>query len=76
MLCGNLKRDSALGLIMKKFFMRLKLRKFTDDELVATLDMVGSVNRTKLNDERIWKDAQSARFVIASELLRRKVIFW
>lgn len=63
-------------MIMKKFFMRLKLRRFTDDELIAALDMVGSVNRNKLNDERIWKDAQSARFVIASELLRRKVIFW
>jgi|LauGreDrversion4_2_1035121.scaffolds.fasta_scaffold345921_4 hypothetical protein len=61
---------------MKTFFMRLKLRKFTDDELVAALDMIGSVDRAKLNDERIWKDAQEKSLAIAGELLRRKVIFW
>lgn len=62
--------------MIKKLLMRLKIRKFNDDELLEALNMIGNVNRNKLNDERIWKDAQAASFVIARELLRRKVVFW
>lgn len=62
--------------IFKNILTKIKLRKFSEDELLAALDMLGNVNRKKLNDEGIWKDAQTARFLIARELLRRKVIFW
>ena len=61
---------------MKKLLMKIKLRSFTEDELLAALNMLDCVNRDKLNDERIWASAQGARIAIAKELLRRGVVFW
>ena len=62
--------------MLKRLLMKIKLRRFTEDELLAALDMLGRVNRDKLNDERIWADAQMGRMIIAGELVRRGVVFW
>ena len=44
---------------------------FTDEQLVDTVDFIDRVDRKKLNDERLWKEAQDARVYIIRELLRR-----
>ena len=61
---------------MTRLLMKIKLRGFTEDELLAALDMIDRVNRDKLNDEKTWKNSQRARFLIAGELVRRGVVFW
>ena len=44
---------------------------FTDEQLMDAVDMVNRVDRKKLNDERLWKEAQNAKVYIIRELLRR-----
>ena len=44
---------------------------FTDDQLMDAVDMIDRVDRKKLNDERLWEQAQKAKVYIIRELLRR-----
>lgn len=44
---------------------------FTEEQLMDAVDMVDRVDRKKLNDERLWKQAQKARLYIIRELVRR-----
>ena len=44
---------------------------FTDEQLEDTIYMIDRVDRQKLNDERIWQQAQEAKIYILRELLRR-----
>lgn len=44
---------------------------FTDDQLMDAIDMIDRVDRKKLNDERLWEQAQKAKVYIIRELLRR-----
>jgi hypothetical protein len=44
---------------------------FTEEQLIDAVDMVDRVDRKKLNDERLWKQAQKARLYIIRELVRR-----
>jgi hypothetical protein len=61
---------------MKRLLMKIKLRGFTEDDLLAALDMIDRADRDKLNNEKTWKNSQMARFLIAGELVRRGVVFW
>ncbi len=44
---------------------------FTDEQLLDTVDFINRVDRKRLNDERIWKEAQDAKIYILKELIRR-----
>lgn len=44
---------------------------FTDEQLMDAVDMIDRVDRDRLNDERLWKQAQDARVYIIRELIRR-----
>ena len=44
---------------------------FTDQQLMDAVDMIDRVDRDRLNDERLWKQAQDARVYIIRELIRR-----
>lgn len=44
---------------------------FTDEQLMDAVDMIDRVDRDRLNDERLWKQAQDARLYIIRELIRR-----
>lgn len=58
--------------MLRRFIGWFKIRfVFTDEQLVDTVDFIDRVDRKKLNDERLWKEAQDARVYIIRELLRR-----
>jgi len=61
---------------MKRLLMKIKLRRFTEDDLLDALYMIDRVDRKKLDNEKTWKNSQRARFLIAGELVRRGVVFW
>lgn len=44
---------------------------FTDEQLMDAVDMIDRVDRKKLNDDRLWEQAQKAKVYIIRELLRR-----
>ena len=44
---------------------------FTDDQLFDTVDLIDRVDRKRLNNERLWKEAQDAKIYIIKELIRR-----
>jgi len=61
---------------MQRLLMKIKIRRFSEDELLAALYTIDRVDRDKLNDEKAWEKSQMGRFVIAGELVRRGVVFW
>lgn len=44
---------------------------FTDDQLLDTIYLIDRVDRSRLNDERLWKQAHDARLYVIRELIRR-----
>jgi len=44
---------------------------FTDEQLLDTVYLIDRVDQTRLNDARLWKQAQDARLYVIRELIRR-----
>jgi len=57
---------------MRRFIGWFKVRfVFTDEQLFDTIDLIDRVDRKRLNDERLWKQAQDAKVYVIKELIRR-----
>lgn len=44
---------------------------FTDEQLLDTIYLIDRVDRARLDDDRLWKQAQDARLYVIKELIRR-----
>lgn len=58
--------------MLRRFIGWFKIRfVFTDEQLMDTIELIDQVDPKRLNDERLWRQAQEAKVYVIKELIRR-----